>query len=108
MRFCVDTATWLPDWVKDRLRQIRPQNFNAKGDFIVSSQLTRTQEQNYRDAFEKLQGFIDEACIPEKEREFKEYKESEDQKAHRIESKRKDSHLRSLRATRGSKERFDF
>ncbi len=87
----------MPDWVKERLKQVRPQNFSTTGDFIVMSQLTRTQEQNSKDAFEKLQSYIDEACIPENIREFKDFKENEFQKQRRIDSKRKDSSVKARR-----------
>ena len=53
----------------------------------------------------KLQSYIDEACIPVKERKFKEYKENEHEKAKRVDRKRKSSEIKSRR---GSKRFSDF
>lgn len=77
LRFCIETAHWLPADVKLRLAQMRPQNVSDGGDFIVTSQQTRYQEHNIRDAVKKLQGFVDEASLPPKERVIEEYKEPE-------------------------------
>ena len=52
-----------------------------------------------RDAMKKMQSFVDEACIPVKERKFKEYKESEVQKTRRIDYKRKSSEIKSRRGS---------
>ena len=53
LRFMIDKADWLPDFAKIRLQELRPQNI-SKGEFIVISQATRTQEQNVKDALQKL------------------------------------------------------
>ena len=59
----------------------------------------RTQEGNLRDAMQKLQGFVDEACVPVKEREFKEYKETSEEKFRRVDRKRKSSEIKSRRGS---------
>ena len=52
-----------------------------------------------RDALQKLQSFVDEACIPVKERKFKEYKENEFKKAKRVDYKRKSSEIKLRRGS---------
>ena len=44
LRFDIPSARWLPDDVKERLRQQRPQNITKDGEFIVVAQEHRTQE----------------------------------------------------------------
>ena len=92
-------SPWLPDHVKKRLRELKPQYISASGWLIVTSQIERTQERNLRDAMLKIQSFVDEACIPVKEREFKEYKEDEIGKAKRVDYKRKKSEIKSRRGS---------
>ena len=74
----------MPERVKKRLAVLRPMNMTQTGWFIVQSQAERTQEQNYRDAYNKLQSYIDEACVPLKKRKWKPFEESEVQKGHRV------------------------
>ena len=102
LRFTIEKADWLPDTVKVRLQELRPQNIFS-GDFIVQSQLTRHQEGNIRDALDKLQSYVDEAAVPVKERVVEEYKEPEVLKARRIDSKRKKGETKKLRGSS-----FDF
>ena len=51
----------------------------------------------------KLQSYVDEACIPVKERKFKEYKEAEDTKVRRVDHKRKKSEIKSRRGSKGNR-----
>ncbi len=37
LRFSLDTAHWLPEDVRTRLREQRPQNITKDGEFIVVS-----------------------------------------------------------------------
>ena len=96
LRFHIPSALWLPDDVKLRLEALRPQNVSS-GDFIVTSQATRHQEHNVRDALRKLQGYVDEASKPVKERVIEEYEEPEAVKKHRVDMKRKRSDIKKLR-----------
>jgi len=48
---------------------------------------------------------VDEACVPVKERKFKEFKESESMKFKRVDRKRKTSDIKSRRGT--NKSRYD-
>jgi len=58
VRFEVDSASWLPQQVRERLRSQNPNRVNSSGELIVTSQRFRTQEQNLEDAFEKLQKLV--------------------------------------------------
>ena len=42
LRFAIDDAVWLPDDVRQRLREQRPQNITKDGEFVVVSQEHRT------------------------------------------------------------------
>ncbi len=84
-----------------RLHDLRPQNIHS-GDFIVTSQVTRHQDANIRDAIEKLQSYVDEAATPVKERVIEDYKEPEVLKFHRIDNKRKRGEVKKLRSEKNS------
>lgn len=64
LRFNIETAEWIPEEVKARLKEKFPNRINQEGEFFMNSSRFRTQTQNIRDAIEKLQEMIDEACIP--------------------------------------------
>ena len=49
----------------------------------------------------KLQSYIDEACVPVKKRKFKEFEENETQKRRRVDSKRRNSIIKSNRGRGG-------
>ena len=64
VRFVLQRADWLPDWVKVNLRETERNRMNGEGELVVNSSRHRTQKQNFEDALEKLQAMIDAAAVP--------------------------------------------
>ena len=61
IRLNIDDADWLPDIVKERLKEIKANKINKEGELIIQAQSFRTQEQNIKDAIHRLKGYIEEA-----------------------------------------------
>jgi peptidyl-tRNA hydrolase ICT1 len=71
MRLHIDTAYWLPERVRDRLKELKSNKMNNAGELVIQASVHRTQEQNLQDAFERLREYIREAYIIPKERIIK-------------------------------------
>ena len=69
VRFEVFGANWLPLEARERLAKQQATRINKFGELVVQSDAQRTQRQNLRDAIEKVQVMVDEACIEPKLRE---------------------------------------
>ncbi|KAI1319468.1 hypothetical protein EDD11_004045 [Mortierella claussenii] len=54
MRFVVDEAMWLPEYVRDRLKSQESNRINKNGEYILTSDRKRTQMANLDDCMEKL------------------------------------------------------
>ncbi|KAG0032823.1 hypothetical protein BGZ81_009985 [Podila clonocystis] len=54
MRFVVDEAVWLPEYVRDRLRTEESNRVNKNGEYVLTSDRKRTQMANLDDCMEKL------------------------------------------------------
>jgi peptidyl-tRNA hydrolase ICT1 len=61
LRFHVESADWLPDWVKQKLAHQEKNRINKQGELVVTSSVYRTQHQNLSDAVRRLQVMVDEA-----------------------------------------------
>lgn len=72
IRFHVESASWLPLEVKQRLLEQQENRINKKGELVVTSQETRFQSRNIADCLQKVQEIVDLACIKPKERKIKE------------------------------------
>jgi protein subunit release factor B len=96
-RFKVDTAEWIEQETKERLRELYPNKINNEGEFILTCQEHRTQEQNRKEAEKKLQMIIHEASQPKKIRIIEPIKESEQQKDRRIQEKKMRSKIKNMR-----------
>ena len=96
-RFNLEKADWLDDYTKSRIKELFPNKINSEGDFFLTSQEHRTQEQNRKEAQIKLQYLIFEASIPKKERIIEPFKENEHQKDRRISEKKMRSKVKSMR-----------
>ena len=58
LRFQMDEASWIPEEVRNRIREQQPNRINKEGYFSLSSQEHRTQIGNRKDAMEKLKEII--------------------------------------------------
>ncbi|KAK3845127.1 MAG: hypothetical protein J3R72DRAFT_436953 [Linnemannia gamsii] len=54
MRFIVDDALWLPEYVRDRLHSEESNRVNKNGEYVLTSDRKRTQMANLDDCMEKL------------------------------------------------------
>ncbi|KAG0308996.1 hypothetical protein BGZ98_005858 [Dissophora globulifera] len=54
MRFVVDDAVWLPEYVRDRLKSEESNKINKNGEYVLASDRKRTQMANLEDCMEKL------------------------------------------------------
>ncbi|KYR01233.1 hypothetical protein DLAC_02352 [Tieghemostelium lacteum] len=68
IRFQLDNANWIPDYVKENLKKSYSKNLNNDGDFIVTSERHREQKQNLKDCFDKLDEILEETSFIPKER----------------------------------------
>ncbi|KAF6263187.1 hypothetical protein COO60DRAFT_1698948 [Scenedesmus sp. NREL 46B-D3] len=67
MRFDIAKADWIPDEVKDAIRQKEKNRFTKDGTLFLTSTRHRTQSQNLDDCLSKLQAMLDagvEAVTP--------------------------------------------
>jgi len=58
IRFYLDTATWIPQEVRQRLKSNESNRINSQGYMTITSQEYRTQLQNRKDAIKKLQDIL--------------------------------------------------
>ncbi|KAF9169566.1 hypothetical protein BGX21_001010 [Mortierella sp. AD011] len=54
MRFVVDDAVWLPEYVRDRLKSEESNRINKSGEYVLTSDRKRTQMANLDDCLDKL------------------------------------------------------
>ncbi|XP_060560267.1 large ribosomal subunit protein mL62-like [Ruditapes philippinarum] len=67
VRFNVDDADWIPDWVKPKIKEQQANKITKNGDFIVTSEKTRKQILNQADCLDKIRHMIFQASILPKE-----------------------------------------
>ena len=58
IRFHLDSATWIPHEVRQRLKSNESNRINSQGYMTITSQEYRTQLQNRKDAIKKLQDIL--------------------------------------------------
>ncbi|EAS02370.1 peptidyl-tRNA hydrolase (macronuclear) [Tetrahymena thermophila SB210] len=100
IRFNIDTAKWIEDDVKKRLKSQYQQHINQDNYLILQCQTGRDQDSNLREAIEKLRQIIWECSLPEKERLNLIPAETKDLQKKRIDVKRKKSEVKSTRSIR--------
>ncbi|KAJ2819032.1 hypothetical protein FBU31_005673 [Coemansia sp. 'formosensis'] len=54
MRFGLDEQTWLPNYVRRRLHELDAKRVNSKGEYLVTSEKTRSQRHNIEDCLDRL------------------------------------------------------
>lgn len=86
MRFLLPLNSSLPAAVKGRLRRLAGQRLNDDGSILIAARSARSQEQNRREAEERLEALIREAMIEPKIR--RKTKPTRASKERRIEAKK--------------------
>lgn len=85
IRFNVEDAEWIPIWIKKKFIELQKHRINKSGDFVITSEKTRTQLLNQADCMDKIRHYIREAEIQatpkEPTQEMVEKKENNLQKA---------------------------
>ncbi|KAJ1657807.1 hypothetical protein GGF44_002701 [Coemansia sp. RSA 1694] len=54
MRFGISAQAWLPDYVRRRLLQLDSKRINSKGEYLLTSEKTRSQKDNIEDCLDRL------------------------------------------------------
>lgn len=99
-----DLKEWpqLPERVRDRLRRLAGRRLSDDDVILIAAQRFRTQEQNKRDALERLEALIAEARIEPKVR--KATRPTRASKERRLQSKQQRA---QIKRGRGPIDRFD-
>ena len=97
VRFQLDSAGWLEEDVRKRMKELYPNKINNEGEFYLTSQEHRTQEMNKSEVQKKLKMIIFEASQPKHERIIHPIVESEAQEKRRIQEKRNTSKIKRMR-----------
>ncbi|KAI9029359.1 hypothetical protein DFJ74DRAFT_482550 [Hyaloraphidium curvatum] len=61
LRFEVDSALWIPDFARAKLKDQEANRINKAGEFVLTSDKYRTQAENIEDAFGKLHEIVQKA-----------------------------------------------
>ena len=97
LRFDVSKSSSLPDDVRARLTRLAGRRITKEGVLIIRAHRFRTQEQNRRDALERLIGLIRGAA--EKPRYRRKTKPTPASKERRLEAKQRRSMVKKQRRT---------
>jgi ribosome-associated protein len=95
LRFDVDASPLLPAAVKQRLRTMAGRRLTQLGVLVIDARRFRTQEQNRRDAEERLVELVRQAARPPKRR--KATKPSAAARERRIAGKKQHAQIKKLR-----------
>jgi ribosome-associated protein len=87
LRFLLPQNTSLPVGARNRLRQLAGQRINDDGTILISARSERSQEQNRRDALERLAQLVRAALVEPKVR--KKTRPSRAAKERRIDTKKR-------------------
>ena len=98
LRFLLPTNTSLPVSVRNRLRRLAGQKLNDDGSILISARSARSQEQNRREALERLADLIRAAMVEPKLR--KKTRPTRASQERRIESKKRRSSTKLQRGGR--------
>jgi protein subunit release factor B len=104
LRFEIDSASWIPREVRERLKEYQSNKINNSGELLVTSQEFRTQSRNKEDCVEKLQVMLEEAYVEPKDRKMW-VGISKKTKVERRDGKR---HRASIKANRGKVNKNDY
>lgn len=96
LRFDVSNSASLPEDVKTRLISIAGRRVSKDGVLVIKAARFRTQEQNRKDALERLADLVKRAAAPPP-RPRRETRPSRASKERRMEGKRRQSELKTMR-----------
>lgn len=102
LRFDVRRSPSLPDEVRARLERLGGQRVTRDGVLVITAQRHRTQERNRQDALERLVELIRRAAHAPAKRQAT--KPTAASKRRRLDTKRRKSVIKSLRAARPAPE----
>ena len=103
LRFHARRSKALSNAVYLRLKTLAGRRMTTGGDIIITANSYRTQEQNRKDALDRLVALIREAAIPPKKR--RPTKPSKNAKAKRVDAKKQRG---ATKKGRGRVSKFDF
>ncbi len=87
LRFLLPINTSLPVAARNRLRRLAGQKINDDGTILISARTTRSQDQNRRDALERLAELLRSALVEPKPR--KKTRPTRASKERRIDTKKR-------------------
>jgi len=96
LRFFARKSRALPNAVFLRLKALAGRRMAQNGDLIITASQFRTQEQNRKDALDRLVSLIRQAAVPPKKR--RPTKPSMGSKKRRLEGKRRQSDIKKDRS----------
>ncbi|KAJ2610749.1 hypothetical protein H4S08_003468 [Coemansia sp. RSA 1365] len=105
MRFDLAAQGWIPSYVRERMREQEGKRINKQGEYLITSEKTRSQRHNIDDCLDKLWQHIDRAAElpkgPSEEtirrvRELKRIEKTRDKETKKRHSQRKASRRRGF------------
>ncbi len=99
LRFLLPLNTSLPVGARNRLRRLAGQKINDDGTILISARSERSQEQNRRDALDRLAELIGAALIEPKIR--KKTRPTRASKERRVDSKKRRGSIKQGRGSKG-------
>ena len=96
LRFDVLRSATLPPPVRERLRAIAGRRLSREGVLVITAHRFRSQDQNRRDAIERLAALIREAALPRKKR--RPTRPTHASRQRRLESKRRRGEIKRGRS----------
>ncbi len=99
LRFLLPVNTSLPVAARNRLRRLAGQKINDDGTILISARTTRSQDQNRRDALERLAELLRSALVEPKPR--KKTRPTRASKERRIDTKKRRGTTKQQRGGRG-------
>ena len=98
LRFDIAASPSLPPYVRERLRVLAGRRVSRNGVLVITAHRFRSQDQNRRDAIERLVGLIQQAAAPRKTRRATRPTRASRQR--RLESKRHRGEIKRGRAAK--------
>lgn len=98
LRFDVQRSASLPPAVRERLQVLAGKRVSRDGVLVITGHRFRSQEQNRRDAIERLATLIREAALPRKKR--RPTRPTHASRQRRLESKRRRGEVKRARSSR--------